>query len=391
MELEKDRLFVGRDNTAPAIEIARASGSTFWNSMGKKFIDFTGGWCVQNVGYNDPHIMQELGSFNGPNYALPYYYFDKWVELAELLAEISPGNLEKSFRVPSGSEAVEVALQAAMAATGRNRFVSVEGAYHGHTMGALSVGDSAFKKMFPKNTLLETSKIGLPLSEKAAKEAEKLLKTEKFAAFIAEPIIMNLGVEIPSKEFWEIVSDACRDTGTLLIADEVASGFGRTGKMFASEHYNLKPDVMAMAKGMSSGYGPIGAAIMTPKIGKIVEEKLWTYSTFGWTPYNTVAAIANTRHILENRLAERAAGMEKVFAKEIENTPFKEKPETRIKGLAIGLRFRTPEYRRRVVSKALENGLALSTSDDRTLVMFPALDISENEIAEGFEALRKSA
>ena len=391
MEMDKDHLFVGRDNNPPIVEIAKASGSTFWDSSGKKFIDFAMGWCVQNIGYNDLHIMQELSKFNGPNYVMPPYYFDKWVELAQLLAEIAPGNLKKSFRVPSGSEAVEVALQAAMAVTGRNRFVSVEGAYHGHTMGAFSVGDSAFRKMFPKNTLLETSKVSAPLSEKTAKEAEKLLKTEKFAAFIAEPIVMNLGVEIPSKEFWGIVSDACRDTGTLLIADEVASGFGRTGKMFAGEHYGLKPDIMCMAKGMSSGYGAIGAAIMTPSIAKEVEEKLWTYSTFGWTPYNTLAAIANIRHIIENKLVEGAARMEKVFAKEIANTQFKEKPEIRMKGLAIGLRFRTPEYRQSVVSKARENGLVLATNDNKTILMFPALDISENEIAEGFEALRKGA
>ena len=177
MELEKDRLFLGRDNNAPVIEVSRASGSTFWNSSGKKFIDFAGGWCVQNIGYNDVHVMQELSKFSGPNYVLPYYYYEKWVELAQLLAEIAPGKLKKSFRVPSGSEAVEVALQAAMVVTGRNQFVSVEGAYHGHTMGALSVGDSGFRKMFPKGTLLEASKISPPLGEKAAKEAEKLLKT----------------------------------------------------------------------------------------------------------------------------------------------------------------------------------------------------------------------
>lgn len=391
MELDKDHLFVGRDNNPPIVEIAKASGSTFWNSSGKKFIDFAMGWCVQNIGYNDLHVMQELSRFTGPNYVLPYYYYEKWVELAQLLAEVAPANLKKSFRVPSGSEAVEVALQAAMVVTGRNRFVSVEGAYHGHTMGAFSVGDSAFKKMFPKDTLLETSKISPPLGEKAAKKAEKLLQTEKFAAFIAEPIVMNLGVEIPSTEFWEIVSDACRDTGTLLIADEVASGFGRTGKMFTADHYKLKPDIMCMAKGMSSGYGAIGATIMTPSIAKEVEEKLWTYSTFGWTPYNTLAAIANIRHIIENKLVERAARMEKVFAKEITNTPFKEKPEIRMKGLAIGVRFKTAEYRNRVVSKARENGLVLATNDSKTIVMFPALDISESEIAQGFEALRKSA
>lgn len=390
MELDKDHLFIGRD-TPPRIEVSRASGSTFWDSSGKKFIDFAMGWCVQNIGYNDVHIMQELSKFGGPNYVMPPYYFEKWVGLAQLLSEIAPGNLKKSFRVPSGSEAVEVALQAAMVVTGRNKFVSIEGAYHGHTLGAFSVGDSAFKEMFPKNTLLETSKVSAPLSEKTAKEVEKLLKTEKFAAFIAEPIIMNLGVEIPSTEFWEIVSDACKDTGTLLIADEVASGFGRTGKMFAGEHYNLKPDLMCMAKGMSSGYGAIGATITTPSIAKEVEEKLWTYSTFGWTPYNTLAAIVNIKHILENKLVERASRVEKVFAKEIEKTPFKEKPEMRIKGLAVGVRFKTAEYARSVVSKARENGLVLSTSDNKTIVMFPALDISESEVSEGFEILRKSA
>src|SRR5262249_14268322 len=151
---------------------------------------------------------------------------------------------------------------------------------HGHSIGAMSVGLSKFRQWY-KNLLPNCFKVSAPLNKKAAKEVEKLLSKGDIAAYISEPIVCNIGVEIPTPEYYEIIQNACRKYGTVFIIDEVATGFGRTGKMFASEYYSLSPDIMCMSKGISGGYGAIGATIMTEKVAKSFEFDFSFYSTYG--------------------------------------------------------------------------------------------------------------
>jgi len=321
---EKDSKFLGRDGNPRNLEVVRSKGNYIYAARGRKYLDFSVGWCVGNVGWGVKEILKEVKKFIGPDYVSPGYLYKPWAELAELLAKMTPGKLTKSFRATGGTEAVEIALQAAMSYTKRHKFISIEGSYHGHSIGAMSVGSSDFRSWY-KNLLPDCYKITPPLNAETAQKIEKMLGNRDIAAFICEPTICNLGVLIPTKEFFTIVQKACKKYGTLFIADEVATGFGRTGKMFASEHYNLQPDIMCLAKGLTGGFGALGTAIMTEEVAKSMEFSFSFYSTFGWHPLNVQAAIANLKYLLKNQ-KEFLANANKVscyFKERLEKMKFK--------------------------------------------------------------------
>src|SRR3989338_3115627 len=298
---QKDHAYLGRgEGEYRPLIVASAEGPYVYDEKGKRHIDFFMGWCVGNIGWNLKEIVKKIAEFDGPTYVSPTYIYKGWTELAELLAKIAPGNLKKSFRATGGTEAVEIALQAAMFHTKRHEFISIEGSYHGHSIGAMSIGSSGFRSWY-ENLLPGCHKIKPPLDERAALEVEQILKTKKIAAFIAEPIVCNLAVEIPSKKFWDMVSASCKKYGTVLIADEVASGFGHTGKMFACEHYGLKPDIMCIAKGATGGYGALGATMMTPEIAKSFEFDFSFYSTFGWHPLNVEVTLQSLKYLIKHQ------------------------------------------------------------------------------------------
>src|SRR5438874_3334919 len=298
--LRNEQKFLARDMTAE-LEVASVDGSFVIDSHGKRYIDFVMGWCVGNLGWRNPAIRERPRRFNGPDYVYPGYAYKPWVELAELLASIAPGKLTKCFRATGGSEAVDIALQAAMVHTGRQKLLSLEGSYHGNTLGGLSIGDSENRKRC-KNLLPHCGKIEPPLDAKALKNIERRLQRRDVAAFVMEPISINLGVLIPEQGFMSELQRLCRRYGTLLVTDEVATGFGRTGRMFACEHFDLQPDIMCVAKALSGGLGGIGAVIATPPVAKSMEDKGGMfYSTYGWHPRSVDVAIATIRYLKTNR------------------------------------------------------------------------------------------
>jgi Aminotransferase class-III len=235
---QRDRRYLAREDAAEGVQFSRSQGCFLFDQHGKKYIDFTAGWCVGNLGWSNKEIRAAIRDFDGPTYVHPDYLYRGWTELAEGLAAIAPGKLTKCYRATGGSEAVEIALQVAMAATGGSGLVSLAGCYHGNTIGGRSLAGE--RETYP-NLLAHCRHVEPPLDDRAANRVERLLKGEKVAAFIMEPVVCNLGVLIPSKEFMTRVRDACRKHGTLFIMDEVATGFGRTGKLFASEHFKLDP------------------------------------------------------------------------------------------------------------------------------------------------------
>src|SRR3989338_6389300 len=327
---EADRKFLARDMPAKDLEIVRSDVNFLFDSKGKKYIDFLMGWCVGNIGWGNTEVREKIKKFQGPDYVLPNYLYQPWVELAELLAKIAPGKLTKSFRATGGTEAVEIALQAAMTHTKRHKFVSIEGSYHGHSIGAMSIGSSDFRSWY-KNLLPDCYKVELPLNENAARKVERILSKREVAAFISEPVICNLGVIIPDKKFFDIVQATCKKYGTLLIADEVATGFGRTCKMFASEHYNLKPDILCLAKGATGGFGALGVTMMTDEIAKSFKFGFSFYSTFGWHPLNVEAAVANIKYFLENKsaLLKNAEKLSGYFEQRLKQMEFRYPAEIR--------------------------------------------------------------
>src|SRR3989338_174726 len=382
----KDKKYLGREGSPKPIVIKKAKGSYLYDDKNIKYIDFFVGWCVGNVGWNPNEIVKQIKKFDGPNYVPPGYYYQGWAELAEILAKISPGKLIKSFRATGGTEAVEIALQAAMSHTKRSKFISIEGSYHGHSIGAMSIGASDFRTWY-SNLLPGCHKINSPLDKKAAREVEKMLSKRDVAAFISEPIVCNLAVEIPTKEFFKIVQAACKKYGTLFIADEVATGFGRTGKLFACEHYDLKPDIMTIAKGATGGFGALGATLMTSQVAKSFEFDFSYYSTFGWHPLNVEATIANINYFLKRKekLLDNANKLGKYFEKRLNAMKFKVNPEIRAKGLAIGLEFRKAGYPSKIINKCLSKGLLVANAGSTNIIMFPPLNLNLQTARQGLD------
>lgn len=381
--LDKDKKYLGRDGTYIPLVFSKTKGSLIIDAYGNKIIDFLSGWNVGNVGWGVAEIKNEIKRFNGPDYVDPYSLYKPWVDLAEILAKITPSNLVKSFRATGGTEAVEIAIQAAILHTKRSKFIAIKDSYHGHSIATMSL----MKR--PGFNFLDSHQIEIPLDTKAGREVEKILSKGDIAAYISEPIVLNLGVEIPTQEYFNLVQNACKKYGTVFIIDEVATGFGRTGKLFASEYYDLKPDIMCLGKGLTGGYGALGSTIMTEELAKSMEVDFSFYSTFGWHPLNTIATIANLKYLLKykNSILKNVLAMSKYFAYRLSKMKFKYNPEIRIKGLAIAVRFKKEDYAQEIVNKTLENHLLISTLTPYVFTLFPSLTIDKDTAKKGLDIL----
>ncbi|MCW3070283.1 MAG: argD [Bacteroidetes bacterium] len=390
METKKaDKKYVARSSSGE-LEISRSDGSCIFDSEGKKYIDFVMGWCVGNLGWGNAEIEKAMREFNGPDYVLPGFIYKPWTELAELLAEMAPGNLSKSFRSTGGTESVETAMQLAMAYTGRKKFLSLEDSYHGNSIATLSIGASEEKDKLP-NSLQNCHKIALPLDEKALKKVETQLKQKDVAAFIMEPVPCNLGVYIPKEAFMQGLQKLCRKYGTLLVIDEVATGFGRTGKLFACEHFGLEPDIICMGKALSGGYAGIGATITTEKIASAVKEDVSIYSTYGWHPRSVHAAICNLKYMKRHQkeLMKNVQEMSALIISSILDMDFKTPVEIRAKGLAISVDVDDSDYAEKIKKSCKKKGLLISVQEKK-LVFFPALNIKKEDVEAAMEILQKS-
>jgi acetylornithine/succinyldiaminopimelate/putrescine aminotransferase len=241
------------------------------------------------------------------------------------------------------------------------------------------VGDSPFfswKKLKP------------PLNAESLNDLEKLLKTKNVAALIMEPISMNLDVMIPETVFMQGMEKLCRKYGTLIIMDEVATGFGRTGKLFATEYFGIAPDIMCLAKALSGGAAPIGATIMTEEVGKSMQKKNYPYSTYGWHPLSVAAAIATVRFFQKhwNELQDNIQFMNEYFQQRLSQMEFKVTPKISVMGMAMHLDFGESDYGEKVAERAFKKGLILSEG----ISIFPALDIDFETARAGLDILEKS-
>jgi acetylornithine/succinyldiaminopimelate/putrescine aminotransferase len=376
----KDRKYVGRADRAQDIEVVAASGCRIRDTQGREFLDFQMGWCVGNLGWNPPEILARVRNFEGPTYVAPGLLYEPWSELAELLVESAPGRIARAFRCVGGTEAVELALQLAMKHTGRHKVVSLDGAYHGNSIAARAAGTDdgeakppGFKKLAP------------PLDARALDRLETLLKHEDVAAFIMEPIVLNLNVLIPDTELMEGLVELCHRHGTLVIMDEVGTAFGRCGRLFASELFGLEPDIVTLGKSIASGVAPIAATLVTDEIA---DAELDFYSTFGWHPVAVEAAIATQHYWREHRevvlanVAERSAQVRH----QLSLLDFPREPELRIQGLAIAIDLGDEAYAGALADRCCDEGLLLF-AEDEALVMFPALTIDQETLQDGLDVL----
>ncbi len=380
-----------RGSEADQVQVTGAQGSYVFGRKRRKYVDFLAGWCVGNLGWDQREVGQAIRRFKGPDYVYPGYGYKPWEELAALLVGLAPVKQARCFRATGGSEAVDLAMQAAMLHTGRRGFVSIEDSYHGNTLGTLSIGASESRKSL-KNLLPYCEKIEPPLDGKAAGRLEKLLRRRDSAAFVMEPISINQGVVAPEADFIERAQKACRRTGTLFIADEVACGFYRTGKLFASEHFGLRPDILCIAKAVTGGAAGMGAMLATAPVAKSLDEEGNAYSTYGWHPRSTEAALVSIRYMIRHRtrLRDHIERMADFFRQRLVRIDFKEVPALRVRGLAIALEFGDKKYVSALHARCRAKGLMLS-SEGTILLLLPALNISRKTAQEGLDILQRCA
>ncbi|MCS7241503.1 aspartate aminotransferase family protein [Candidatus Caldatribacterium sp.] len=282
----------------------RGEGAKVFDIFGEAYIDCIGGFGVFNVGRNHPRVVAKVIEQLQLLPLSSRTLFNKHqADLAEMLAQITPGDLQYSFFCNSGAEAVEGALKLARMYTKRKKFVSAIGGFHGKTFGALSVsGREVYKKPF-EPLLPGTEQV--PFGDL---EAMEKAVDEDTAAVILEPIQGEGGVILPPSGYLQGVREICTERGALLILDEVQTGLGRTGKMFACEHYGVVPDIMTLAKGLGGGVLPLGAFVSTAEIWQVFEENpLIHSSTFGGNPLSCVAGIETLKILKEENIPAQVA------------------------------------------------------------------------------------
>ena len=360
------------------LRIKNAQGPYIISESGQRYIDLTSGWCVGNLGWNLPEIHQAVKNFDGPSYASPHFHYSAWEELAHLLKEMTPGELETSFRATGGTESIEIALQAAMIHTGRDVIIGIDDAYHGNSIAARGIVRS-------KGAYFNWRKLKTPLTEDSLNDLEKLLKDKKVAALVMEPIILNKGVHVPAQEFMAQVQDLCHRYGSLLIIDEVATGFGRTGKLFGCDHFGLKPDIICLAKALSNGAAAIGATVTTKEVGESLREKDFPYSTYGWHPLSVAASVATLKHYHEHwtEIEDNIRAVGEYLRQRLEGMSFRHQPEIRSMGLAIHLEFDDEDYPKEISERAFKNNLILSEG----ISLFPPLNLELKVAQEAMQIL----
>jgi adenosylmethionine-8-amino-7-oxononanoate aminotransferase len=371
------------------LAVRKTDGPYLFDTKGKRYIDFVMGWCVGNFGWDNRALKKQLPPYDGPDYVFPGHAHAPAEELARLLLSLAPRNLSRCFRATGGSEAVDIALQAAMLHTGRPGFLSLEGSYHGNCFGGLSVGASSMRGVL-KNLLPHCFKIRPPLDGRALRQIESRLKSKKIAGFIMEPVPLSLGVLIPDRGFMRELQRLCRRYGTLLILDEVATGFGRTGRMFATEHHGLRPDLMCLAKAVTGGWHGLGAVLASAPVARSMEEKGSFYSTYGWHPRSVHAALAAVRYAARNekKLLRNVRERSRQFEERLSRLAAKADADLRVKGLAIAIRFREAGRASRIADRCRKNGLLVGP-EDPYLMLFPPLTLPRAVAEKGLAILEK--
>lgn len=360
----------------------RDGGVYTYDNHGKRYLDCLGGYGIFNVGHRHPRVIEAVRNQLDQVCLHSQDLLNPWAaELAAKLADVAPGKLKYSFFCNSGTEAVEGALKLARLYTGKTEIISTRNAYHGVSMGALSAtGRDVFRKPF--EPLLDGF-VHVPFGDAAAIEAAI---TKKTAAVIIEPIQGEGGIHVPPKGYLKKVRRITQKHGILLILDEVQTGMGRTGRMFACEHENVQPDIICLAKALGGGVMPIGAFMSTSKIWKVLEENPTIHnSTFGGNPLACTAASATIDVLRDEHLPARATMMGNHFMRSLTQL-MRRYPEyiadVRGKGLLIGLEFESKEIREAVQVELFHRGVlvAATMNANRTIRIEPPLIITESQI-----------
>ena len=382
MRLE-DSLLAGVYQKFP-ITVVKGRGALVWDINGRKFIDLTGGYGVSLVGHCHPKVVdavknqcEKLITCHGS------LYNDKRAELLEKLGKIAPEGLNKAFLCNSGAESVECALKLAVKYTGRKEFIAMSGGYHGKTLGALSATwGPKYRKPF--QPLLIPSVKFVPFGD--IDKFEEAV-TRDTAAVITEPVQGENGIYVAPNGFLQSLREVCDERDALLIFDEVQTGFGRTGRMWASQHWQVTPDIMCIAKSMAGGV-PMGATVARGEVMDAFKTGEHS-STFGGNPLVCAAACATIDVVVGEELPERARVLGEYFKGRLLEIQEKSRivREVRGLGLMIGLESRFDVYN--LLMKAIDRGLIMLYSKKNILRFLPPLVIEKPQLEKAATILEE--
>ena len=360
-----------------ALEIEKAEGVYLYDVSGKRYIDLISGISVSNIGHRHPKVIAAIkDQLDKYMHLMVYgeYIQSPQVQFAKLLSEHLPSTLSSVYFVNSGSEAIEGAMKLAKRFTGRTEIISFKNGYHGSTQGSLSImGNEEFKNAF-RPLLPDTKQIEFNNSD------DLKLITSKTACVVVETIQGEAGAIVPQTNFLKALRERCTEVGALLVADEIQCGFGRTGKLFAFEHYNVVPDILCLAKGMGGGM-PIGAFISSKEIMHSLTNNpiLGHITTFGGHPVCCAAGLATLNVLLEEKLIDSVEEKEQLFRKLLKHPKIK---SIKGKGLLLALEFDNYEQNKKIIDACIEKGVIVDwfLFNSHSMRIAPPLTITEEEI-----------
>ena len=394
MSLEQDTFAIEDAHSPPffkkiRIAIDRGQGVRVWDEDNRCYLDFTAGWGVTCLGHSHPAIIAALETqgrkiMQNPNSGTTYS--PARAQLLALMAGILPGDLTRVFFSNSGAEANDAAIKLARKVTGRMDVISTHQSFHGRTISTASATGQAkhrnkFNPLMPNYRFVSYDNV--------VEMADAL--DDRVAAVVLEPIQGEGGVIIPAGGYLRAVSDLCKRNGTLLIIDEVQTGFCRTGPMFATAGMNLEIAFLTMAKGIAGGF-PFGAFAMTEGIARCLERGDHG-GTYSGNPLGCAVAHAVITYLLENDLASHVKKMGAIMMEELgrwqDGFPSLIK-SVRGRGLLIALEVARPEQAEAVAGESLKRGLFINVTQGNIIRLFPALNIAREEADEGLALLKKA-
>lgn len=366
------------------LEVSHAKGSYIFDRAGKKYYDLISGIAVTNIGHCHPKVVTAVkNQVEQYMHVMAYGEFIQTPQnnLATELTKLLPDNLDSCYFVNSGAEANEGALKLAKRITGRTELIACNKSYHGSTHGALSVSGNevkknAFRPLLPDVNFIDFNNVS---------HLDQI--TENTAAVIIEPVQGDAGVRIPSIGYMQKLRQKCTDVGAQLIFDEIQTGFGRTGTLFAFEHFDVIPDILTIAKAFGGGM-PIGAFISSQKSMQLLTHNpmLGHITTFGGHPVNCAAAHANLEVIQEEKLLDAIEVKGKLLESTIEHPSIK---EIRRIGLMFAIEFESSDIVQEIVLKCLEEGIITFwfLSCPESFRLAPPLNISDEDLIHAGEIM----
>ena len=367
-------------NNPISLEILKASGSYIYDTNNNKYLDFVAGVSASNLGHNNKKIKKAvLKQIDLYWHVMVYGEFIQkpTVKLCKLLSQNLPKLLSNTYLTNSGTEAIEAAMKLAKRVTGKSELIAAKNGYHGNTQGAMSImgfeeRKRAYRPLIPDIKFIEFNNI-----------EDISTITNKTAGVIVETIQGGAGFILPEKNYLKKLKQKCDEVGALLILDEIQPGIGRTGKLFAFEHFDVIPDILVYGKGLGGGF-PIGALTTRKKYMALFKQNpiLGHITTFGGHPVIAAAAHSNLKETLSSNIMSKIEEKENLIRRILKHKLI---IEIRGKGLMLALILKKPDLTKKLVEGCLDNGLILFylLFEPKAVRITPPLTISENEIKNG--------